>query len=84
MITGAIADTSVTLDHLLVDGEQSIFLATFRGTHGKSDTKVEMRFSGHAIIRNGKIVEATNVLDWLTLMQQLGTAEQDAIAKTLG
>jgi ketosteroid isomerase-like protein len=83
MLAGAIDNTSIVIDHLMIQGEQCMFVARFRGIHTKSGNAVEMRFAGHAVVRNGKIVDATNVLDALALLQQIGACNADALPKGL-
>lgn len=83
MVTDAIADTSVTIDHILVQGEQILLIGRLCGTHIKTAKALDLRFAAHSVVRNGKIVDATNVLDSLTLLQQLGACDADALPRAL-
>jgi hypothetical protein len=83
MITAALRDTKVVLDHIAVTGQDSLFLGRLMGTSVRGGTSVEVRFAGHAVVKEGKIVDATNVVDFLSLMQQLGAAAADALPKAL-
>lgn len=83
LLAGAIDKTSIVIDEIMTHGEHSLFVARFRGTHKKTEKAVEMRFAGHAIVKGGKIVEATNVLDALALLQQIGACEADLFPKSL-
>lgn len=83
MLAGAIEQTSCEIEHIMTHGEEALLVASFRGLHRDSKAEVHMRFAAHAIVRDGKIVDATNVLDALALLQQIGKAERDALPAAL-
>lgn len=83
MLSTAIVETNVEIEHIMTHGEEALLVASFRGVHRDSRSEVHMRFAAHAIVRDGKIVDATNVLDALSLLQQIGKAERDALPAAL-
>jgi len=83
MVAAAIVNTSVIIEHIMTKGDEALLVATFRGTHKKTTKEVTMRFAAHAVVRDGKIVDATNILDVLSLLQQIGEAAPDALPRAL-
>jgi steroid delta-isomerase-like uncharacterized protein len=72
-------DITVTIIHLLADGDKVIAHGQYRGTHkgelmGIPATGKKVEWSGISIIRiaNGKIAERWNIADRYVLLQQLG------------
>lgn len=75
----AFPDVHVTVEDGLVDGDKVMVRCTVRGTHkgqgvGLAPTLKHVTFSGmcSARIEGGRIVEAWNNFDFLSLYQQLG------------
>ncbi len=83
LVSGAIVDTSCEIEHIMTKGEEALLVASFRGRHLAAGKDVHMRFAAHAVVRDGKIVDATNVLDALSLLQQVGRADLDAFPRAL-
>jgi len=83
LLAGAIVETNVQIEHLMSKGEEALLVASFRGVHRITRSEVHMRFAAHAVVRDGKIVDATNVLDALSLLQQIGKVERDALPAAL-
>ncbi|MBX7080172.1 MAG: nuclear transport factor 2 family protein [Nannocystaceae bacterium] len=83
MMTAALRDTRVVIEQLWVANEESVFFARMLATSVRGGKSIDVRFSGHAVVKEGKIVEATNVVDFLALMQQLGALEADALVAAL-
>jgi ketosteroid isomerase-like protein len=83
LLAGAIVETNVDIEHIMTKGDEALLVASFRGVHRETRSEVHMRFAAHAIVREGKIVDATNVLDALGLLQQIGKAERDALPAAL-
>ena len=73
LLAGAIVDTNVEIEHIMTKGDEALLVASFRGVHRDSRDAAP----GH--------VEAvrTNVLDALSLLQQIGKAERGALPAAL-
>jgi steroid delta-isomerase-like uncharacterized protein len=75
-------DIQVTVEEVLVCGDKFTARCVASGTHqggslGLAPTGKKVSFAGICIarIKDGKIVEAWNTWDFLTMFQQLGTAK---------
>jgi ketosteroid isomerase-like protein len=62
----------ITVDKVLVDGDYAVALCDVKAVHRTSDKPI--RFSGTSIaeIRDGKLVNAWNYFDFLSLNIQIG------------
>lgn len=74
----AFPDLRIDVHEILTDGDKTVARFTATGTHGGAllglaPTGKPMRVDGIAIARweNGKIAEAWNQIDFMTMMQQL-------------
>jgi limonene-1,2-epoxide hydrolase len=83
LVTGAIDDTRVDLEHIMTHGPEVMFLGRLVGTDRKSRSDVNVLVAGHARVEGGKIVDATNVVDFVTLMQQMGAVSDDVVVSAL-
>jgi hypothetical protein len=83
LITGAVKDTAVTIEHMMCRDTEALFLGVLRGAHTRNGAPIEIRFAGHATVKNGKIVDATNVVDFLALLQQVGACDADLLGRSL-
>jgi steroid delta-isomerase-like uncharacterized protein len=79
MLRGAFPDLRAEIRDLLQDGDKVVTRKTFRGTHqgefmGIAPTNTEVSFDVIDIVRiaDGKIREHWNVVDAMSLMNQLG------------
>jgi steroid delta-isomerase-like uncharacterized protein len=75
----AFPDLKVSVDAVIAEGDLTAFRCTVRGKHsgkglGIEPTGAQVTFNGMAMARieNGKIIEAWNNFDFLSLQQQLG------------
>ncbi len=75
----AFPDIQVTVEDTVAEGDKIAALCTVRGTHGGegiglAPTKRAIEFTGMCMLRvvDGKIAEAWNSFDFLSLYQQLG------------
>lgn len=76
---GAFPDLTVNVDDCFSEGDKVVARCSVRGSHtgdelGFAATSAPIEFEGIAIARfaNGKIVEAWNQFDFLTMNRQLG------------
>ena len=76
---GAFPDIHVDVDDVIAEGDRVVARCSVRGQHtgehlGFSATNAPVEFGGVAIVRitNGKIAEAWNYFDFLTMNRQLG------------
>lgn len=83
LITNAVGNTAVTIDHIMCRDTEALFLGTLRGTQTRGGAPIEIRFAGHATVKNGKIVDATNVVDFFALLQQVGACDADLLGRSL-
>ena len=86
-------DGQVTLDEMVAEGDTVIVRWTFQGTHlgefaGLAPTHRQITYSGINGFRiaNGKLAEAWDMWDRLTLWQQLGVLPETAefLAQAIG
>ena len=77
---GAFPDIVVTVEDTVCEGDKIAARCSVRGKHsgdslGFAATNAPVEFTGIAIVRvrDGKIVEAWNNFDFMTLYKQLGT-----------
>lgn len=76
---GAFPDIRVTVEDLIAEGDKVTARCSVRGTHsgdhlGVAATSAPVEFDGMSIVRiaGGKIVEAWNNYDFLTMNRQVG------------
>ena len=76
---GAFPEIQVTVEDMIAEGDKVAARCSVRGTHagdnlGIAATNAAVEFHGMSIIRiaDGKIVEAWNTYDFLTMNQQIG------------
>jgi steroid delta-isomerase-like uncharacterized protein len=76
---GAFPNINVSVDDVIADGDRVVARCSVRGTHtgdhlGFAPTDATIQFGGIAIVRikDGKIIEAWNQFDFLTMNKQLG------------
>jgi steroid delta-isomerase-like uncharacterized protein len=76
---GAFPDINVVVEDTLAEGDMVVARCTVQGRHsgdhlGVAATQAPVRFTGIGIgrIRDGKIVEAWNNFDFLTMNRQIG------------
>jgi predicted ester cyclase len=69
----------IVIEDMIAEGDKVVARCSVRGKHegefmGKAATQAPVEFTGIAIVRiaNGKIVEAWNNFDFMTLHQQVG------------
>lgn len=77
----ALSDIKVTIHETVAEGDKVAVYCTVRARHsgdslGPKATQKPVEYTGMAMVRikNGKIVEAWNSFDFLTLYQQVGLA----------
>ncbi|MEM6993576.1 MAG: ester cyclase [Myxococcota bacterium] len=83
LLTNAVENTDFIVDDLMTHGPDLMFLGRFTGTHTKSGRRVECRVAGTGRVEKGKIVASTNVVDFVTLLQQIGKAPADLVPAAL-
>lgn len=78
----AIPDLHVDVEDAVVEGDRIAARCTVRGTHtgeglGVAPTNMPVEFSGMCIarVKDGKIVEAWNNFDFMTMFRQMGAIE---------
>ena len=76
---GAFPDLYISVDDVISEGDRVVARCSVRGKHtgeslGFAATNAPIQFEGIAIVRikNGKIVEAWNQFDFLSMNKQLG------------
>lgn len=76
---GAFPDISVVVEDILADGDKLAARISVRGRHtgdhlGVAASQAAVDFTGMVMVRikDGKIVEAWNNIDFLTMSQQIG------------
>lgn len=81
----AFSDLQVTVEDVVVDGDKMAARCTVKGRHagegiGLAATDQPVTFTGMCMLRikDGKIVEAWNNFDFLTMFQQLGAVQLPA------
>ncbi|HKP85954.1 MAG TPA: ester cyclase [Blastocatellia bacterium] len=79
--SGAFSDLQVTVEETVAEGDKLAARCTVKGTHtgdgiGLAATNQPVAFTGMCMLRikDGKIVEAWNNFDFMTMFQQLGAA----------
>src|SRR5579885_1278113 len=86
MFRNAFPDMTLTIEHMLAEGDRVAIHLTGRGTHlgelrGVAPTGRRVVIGGAAIhrIENGKIAETYQVVDRLSLREQIGTPQMGDI-----
>ncbi|MCB2263687.1 MAG: ester cyclase [Candidatus Thiosymbion ectosymbiont of Robbea hypermnestra] len=81
----AFPDAHLEIDDMVFEGDKVVTCFTVTGTHkgdltGIAPTGKQVKFSGMILSRfeNGKIVEEWEILDQLTMLQQLGVVSSPA------
>ncbi|MET0622108.1 MAG: ester cyclase [Pyrinomonadaceae bacterium] len=87
-LRGAFPEMEVIVEDTVSEGDKVTARCTIRGRHGGGElgfaaTGRPVEFTGIAIVRvrDGKIVEAWNNFDFLSMFQQLGALRLDAPAE---
>jgi steroid delta-isomerase-like uncharacterized protein len=82
---GGISDLSVSIDHLIAEGDKVVARFTLTATHsgtfqGIPATGRRVTFAATDIYRfeDGRIVEGWALMDFLSFLQQVGAAPQNA------
>jgi len=82
---GAFPDIEITIEDTIVEGDKIAVRCSVRATHagdgiGLAPTNKPVAFTGMCIMRtkDGKILEAWNNFDFMTMFQQLGTVASSA------
>jgi hypothetical protein len=73
----------VTVDEEVIDGERVAFRSTVHVTHRHTGKTASFMGGGMCRVRNGKIIEAWNAWDFLSMLQQVGHVPADAMVKAL-
>ena len=80
---GAFPDIEVTVEDTIAEGDRVAARCTVRATHagdtlGMAATQKPMEITGICIVRisDGKIVEAWNNFDFMSMFQQLGASQK--------
>jgi predicted ester cyclase len=83
----AIADLTVTIDHQFTEGDYVATRMTFTGRHegelmGAAPTGRQVEFTGLTVsrCRDGKVEEEWEIVDTVTLLQQVGALPEPAAA----
>ena len=76
-------ETHMELMDSITEGDKIIGLARFTAIHKKTENKIDITFAFSAVWKDGKIVEATNVVDHYQLMIQMGVANGSELAEAL-
>ncbi|RMD87900.1 MAG: ester cyclase [Calditrichaeota bacterium] len=79
----AFPDLTVTIHDIITEGEKVVTYKTFHGTHQgtfkgfpPSGRKISVDVIDIFRLENGKFVEHWAVVDWMSLMQQIGAISQ--------
>jgi steroid delta-isomerase-like uncharacterized protein len=87
----AFSDLQVTVEDTVAEGDKLAARCTVKGTHtgegiGLAATNQPVTFTGMCILRikDGKIVEAWNNFDFMTMFQQLGAAQPSSATDVKG
>lgn len=83
-ILGAITDLKVELSHCLAEGSRVLSFVMVRGTHKATGKAVSFRVAADVKIEDEVIVEAVNVVDFHSFLNQIGEKSQDSLNKALG
>jgi steroid delta-isomerase-like uncharacterized protein len=84
---GAFPELEVVVEDTVSEGDKVAARCTVRGRHGgdtlgfkATDSPVEFTGMTFARVRDGKIVEAWNNFDFMSMFRQLGALRPDAVA----
>jgi len=78
-----VTDVEVTVDHLIGQDDWFSYIGTFRGTCLQTGRTVSMQGGAMCRVVEGKMVEAYNTWDFLSLFEGLGLVPEDAMARGL-
>lgn len=81
---GAFDGIHIDLIDLMEEGENVMGNARFTAVHRQSGKKVDFVFSALGRWRDGKIVEARNVVDFTTMLTQVGALDESVMRTALG
>lgn len=82
-LVAAIPDMHITVVEAVENGENVAGICQVTGTHGTTKARVDFRFGFTACIRDGKIIHARNVVDFLTMLEQTELVPQEALQRCL-
>jgi predicted ester cyclase len=75
---------SAHIERVVTDGEQASGMVTIDATHAKSGKSVRFETVFFMRCKDGKIVEAWNLVDWVPLLLASGTISPDGFAAVFG
>jgi predicted ester cyclase len=75
----AFTNINVTLDQQFADGDFLIALITVKATNNRTQKDVEFTGSAVAQLKDGKMINAWNNLDFLSMHIQLGNIQPEAL-----
>lgn len=79
MLNSLFQDINITIDDLMEQGETFSGVVTVRATHRPTSKPVEFQSSFFGTVREGKIKRATNLVDYLSTLIQIGSLPPDVI-----
>ncbi|MDA0811340.1 MAG: ester cyclase [Verrucomicrobia bacterium] len=82
-LQAAISDMHIAVLESMEDGDRTIGTCRVTGTHTASKLPVEFCFAYTARIKEDKIVEANNIIDFLTMLAQAKVISEDALEQGL-
>lgn len=83
-ILSAIPDVRIEDVLCMNQGDLVLSMATIVGTHKESGNAVSFRVAAHIKVEDEVIVEATNVVDFQSFLNQIGEKSQERLNSLLG
>ena len=83
MLNSVLGDIHIVPEHLTDDGDTFAGVVLAKGTHKATGKPVSFKSSFFGTILNGKIHTVTNLVDYLSVLIQLGALPSDVVEKVL-
>ena len=83
MLTSLFSDMTIVINHLIDAGDTFAGVVTVNGTRIATDRPVSFRSSCFGTLREGQIYHVTNLVDYLSVLIQVGALPSEVIAQGL-
>ncbi len=83
MLNSLFQDIHIVIDHLTEDGDTFAGVVTVNATHKPTDKPINFKSSFFGTSKEGQIHKVTNLVDYLSVLIQIGALPSDVIARGL-
>ncbi len=79
----SIGNIHVSVEKIIEQGENVSGIFTFKGVHKASNKDFAIKGAFYIVVREGEIVEAENIIDFMPMLVSIGLLPENAVPKAL-